>query len=66
MNSNLKCQDLPKFSFSGEGVGTPDQLELKVPRSAQIFIFGGGEEWVLKYLSGGTQGILNTNLSHWS
>ena len=32
-----KCQDLPKFSWGG---GTPDQL--KVPRSAQIFMGGRG------------------------
>ena len=46
-NSNSKCQDLPKFSFSG----------------------GEGGEWgysrptFLKYLSGGTQGILHQKFS---
>ena len=70
-NSNSKCQDLPEFSFGGRdecGEGTSDQLKLKVPRSAQICILGGGgwggvggysRPTFLKYLSGGTQGILN-------
>ena len=38
-DSNSKCQDLPKLSFL-EGVYS--RLKLKVPRSAQIIIFGGG------------------------
>ena len=59
----------PNFLFLG-WEGTPDQLKSKVPRCGQIFIFGGGGGYsrptFLKYLSEGTQGILNTNLSHWS
>ena len=48
-NSNSKCQDLLKFSL---GRGTPDQL--KMPRSAQIFIGRGhSRPTFLKYLSGG-------------
>ena len=48
--SNPKCQDLSKFRFSfgwgwvgrGEGYSsTPGQLKSKMPRSEQIFIFGG-------------------------
>ena len=39
---NSNCQDLPKFSLGGGGAGTPDKLKLKVPRSAQMFIGGGG------------------------
>ena len=30
------------YSRKGEGGYSPDQLKLKVPRSAQIFISGGG------------------------
>ena len=45
-NSNSKCQDLAKFSFSRGGGGgrrySPDQLKLKVSRSPQILIGGGG------------------------
>ena len=62
----VSTYELPIFSSGGgseggEGVGvTPDQLKLKVPRSAQIFIGGGGgvggysRPTFLKYFSGGT------------
>ena len=63
---NPKCQDLSKSTWGGGGGGCGSRpTQPKVPRSVQICIFGGGGRgwWFrptfLKYLSGGTQGILN-------
>ena len=46
-NLDPKCQDLPKFSFSGGGGGgSPDQLKSQVSGSVQISIWGvGGGGW---------------------
>ena len=60
-NSNPKYQVLAKYSFWRGGV-TPDQRKSHAPSPDQIFIFGGGgtlDTTSLKYLSGGTQGILH-------
>ena len=48
------------FIFRRGGV-TPDKLKLEVSRLAQILILGVGysRQTILKYMSGGTQGILN-------
>ena len=59
-NSNPKCpQSDQVFIFVLGGGGTPDQLKLQVPSPEQNFIFGHSRPTFLKYLSGGTQGILN-------
>ena len=66
ITGNPKSLNLAKFSFFLRGGGgNPDQLKSK---SNPIFIFGGGVGWrsregrgpiLLKYLSGGTQGIFH-------
>ena len=64
-NSNAKCQGLPKFSFSGGWGLTSDRLKSRVPRSAQIFILGGGgvlQTNIPEILEWGTQGILNQKI----
>ena len=52
----------------GDQAGSPDPLKFQVPRSTQIFIGGGGDSrpTFLKYLSGGTQEILNKIFANWN
>ena len=66
-NSNLKSLNLAKFSFSG-GYSGPTQTQS--PNLSDKFHFWGGgggqgtlDTTFLKYLSGGTQGILSTKFS---
>ena len=56
-SDQLKIQSAkicPNFHFQGGRGGGADQLKSKVPRSAQIFIWGGGYSRPIfpKYLSG--------------
>ena len=52
------------WNWEGEG-GTLDQLKLKVPRSAQIFIGGHSRPTFLDYLSEGTKKFWTKNSTNW-
>ena len=61
-NSTQSAKICPNLYFRGEGaLGVPDQLNPKCQDLSKSAWGGGSRLTFLKYLSGGTQGILNQN-----